>query len=319
MDEDGRDYPPGTQQPTRFRPRFHYELIGCGLHGHELVGTAAAQIRPEDGLLVRESDDGLRWYRCVRCDAWLPLPPPTAPTEQHLPDRAHIQLPLRGRPLRDRYVLRLIALDRIVHFLVLGVLAAAVFLFVADRAALSQTFYRVLDAVQGGVGGPNGQNGGGILGELQKAFAAQPSTLWIVGLVLTGYALLEGVEAVGLWRAKRWAEYLTFIATTLLLIPEIYELTGAITVTKIITLIINLVVVGYLLFAKRLFGVRGGGRAETAERDRDSGWPALERSLPAPTPPRGSVAAHTTGNTLAPRPRPTASPTRTTPDAAGSG
>jgi len=42
--------------------------------------------------------------------------------------------------------------------------------------------------------------------------------------------------------------------------------------------------VGYLLFAKRLFGLRGGGRAETAERDRDSGWPALERSLPAPTP-----------------------------------
>src|SRR6478672_13174931 len=129
MDEDGRGYPPGTQppgtqRPTRFRPRFHYELIGCGLHGHELVGTTAAQIRPEDGLLVRESADGLRWYRCVRCDAWLPLPPPTAPTEQHLPDRAHIQLPLRGRALRDRYVLRLIALDRIVHFLVLGVLAA---------------------------------------------------------------------------------------------------------------------------------------------------------------------------------------------------
>ena len=122
---------------------------------------------------------------------------------------------------------------------------------------------------------------------------------------------------MGLWRAKRWAEYLTFIATTLLLIPEIYELTGAITATKIITLVINLVVVGYLLFAKRLFGLRGGGRAETAERDRDSGWPALERSLPARTPPRGSAAAHTTGNTLAPRPA--ASPTRTTPDAAGSG
>src|SRR6476646_10419536 len=145
MDEDGRDYPPGTQQPTRFRPRFHYELFGCGLHGHELVGTAAAQIRPEDGLFVRERDDGLRWYRCVRCDAWLPLPqplpPPAAPTQQRLSDCTHFQLPLRGRPLRDRYILRLIALDRIVHFLVLGVLAAAVFLFAADREALSRTFY----------------------------------------------------------------------------------------------------------------------------------------------------------------------------------
>jgi uncharacterized membrane protein (DUF2068 family) len=271
-DDDQRRHPPGTRRPARFRPRFHYELIGCGVHGHELVGTDAAQVRPQDELLVREPGDGLRWYRCVRCDAWVPLP-----------DRDHIELPLRGRPLRDRYVLRLIALDRVVHFLVLGVLAAAVVLFAANREALSQTFYRVLDAVQGGVGGPTGQGGGGILGELQKAFAAKPSTLWIVGVIIAGYALLEGLEAVGLWRGKRWAEYLTFIATTLLLIPEVYELTGTITATKIVTLIINLAVVAYLLFAKRLFGLRGGGLAEAAERARDSGWDALERSLPAPT------------------------------------
>lgn len=183
-------------------------------------------------------------------------------------------------------MLRLIALDRLVHFLVLGALAVGVFVFIADRAALSSTFYRVLDAVQGGIGGPNGRGGGGILRELQRAFAAKASTLWIVGLVLAGYALLEGVEAVGLWFAKRWAEYLTFVATTLLLIPEVYELTGRITVTKIITLIINVAVVVYLLFAKRLFGLRGGGRAEAAEHAHDTGWEALERILPASSPAR---------------------------------
>ena len=113
----------------------------------------------------------------------------------------------------------------------------------------------------------------------------------MIGLIIAAYALLEGVEAIGLWRGKRWAEYLTFIATTLLLIPEIYELTGTISPTKIITLVINLAVVGYLLFAKRLFGLRGGGRAEAAERDQDSGWDALERSLPAPTTSRHSPAS----------------------------
>lgn len=272
--------PPGTERPERLRPQFHYELIGCGLRGHELVGTDVAEIRPVDGLLVREPGDGLRWYRCVRCDAWVPLPPPVAPTRQHLPERSEIVLPLRGRPLRDRYVLRLIALDRLVHFLVLGALAVAVFLFAADRAALSQTFYRVLDAVQGGVGGPSGPSGRGILRELERAFAAKSSTLWAVGGALAGYAVLEGVEAVGLWFAKRWAEYLTFIATTLLLIPEVYELTGRITITKIIALIINLAVVVYLLFAKRLFGLRGGGRAEADEHAHDTGWQALERTLP---------------------------------------
>lgn len=272
--------PPGTERSKGLRPRFHYELIGCGLRGHELLGTDVAEIRPADSLLVRELGDGLRWYRCVRCDAWVTLPPPATPTREHLPERSEITLPLRGRPLRDRYVLRLIALDRLLHFLVLGALAVAVFLFAADRAALSHTFYRILDAVQGGVGGPSGQGGGGILRELQRAFAAKSSTVWFVGWVLAGYAVLEGVEAVGLWFAKRWAEYLTFIATTVLLIPEVYELTGRITVIKIIALIINLAVVIYLVFAKRLFGIRGGGRAEAAEQARDTGWQALERTLP---------------------------------------
>jgi uncharacterized membrane protein (DUF2068 family) len=278
--------PPGTVRPQGVRPRFHYELIGCGLRGHEIIGTDVATIRPADNLLVREPGDGLRWYRCVRCDAWVPLPPPTAPTREYLPERSDITLPLRGRPLRDRYVLRLIALDRLVHFVVLGALAIGVFVFIADRAALSATFYRVMDAVQGGVGGPNGRGGGGILRELQRAFAAKASTLWVVGLVLAGYALLEGIEAVGLWLGQRWAEYLTFVATTLLLIPEVYELTGRITATKIITLIINVAVVIYLLFAKRLFGLRGGGRAEAAEYDHETGWHALERTFPASSPAR---------------------------------
>jgi Predicted membrane protein (DUF2127) len=138
-----------------------------------------------------------------------------------------------------------------------------------------------LDAVQGGVGGPTGQGGGGILDELQKAFAAKPSTLWIVGLIMPLTLYWRDWKRLGCG-GERWAEYLTFIATTLLLIPEVYELTGTITATKIIILIINLVVVVNLLFAKRLFGLRGGGRAEAAERARDSGWEALERSLPAP-------------------------------------
>jgi hypothetical protein len=115
-------------------------------------------------------------------------------------DRDHLGLPLRGRPLRDRYVLRLSALDRIVHFLVLGVFAAAMFLFAVDREALSQTFYRVLDAVQGGVCGLNGQSGGGTLGELQKSFAAKTLDPMDVGLIIAEYAVLEGSKRSGCGR-----------------------------------------------------------------------------------------------------------------------
>src|SRR4051794_1224585 len=124
------------------------------------------------------------------------------------------------------------------------------------------------------------------------AFEAKASTVWVVGLVLAGYAVLELLEAVGLWRGRRWAEYLTFIATALLLIPEVYELSETISPTKILTMLINLAVLAYLLFAKRLFGPRGGGTAEAAEYRRDSGWPALERTLPHP----GALPAHDQGS-----------------------
>jgi uncharacterized membrane protein (DUF2068 family) len=281
-DGDGRETPSDV---LRLRSRFPYELIGCGLRGHELVGTQAARLRPGDALLARESADGLRWYRCLRCDAWVPLPRPTRPTADHLPDRDEITLPLRGRPLRDRWVLRLIALDRVLHCLVLAILAAAVFVFVDDRAALRTPFFRIADAMQAGVGGPTGTAGTGILGELERAFAARPSTLVLAGVVLTGYAVLEGLEAVGLWRGRRWAEYLTFVATALLLIPELYELAHTVTPLKVVALVINLAVVAYLLVAKRLFGLRGGARAEAAERSDDTGWAALERSTPAGSAP----------------------------------
>ena len=42
----------------------------------------------------------------------------------------------------------------------------------------------------------------------------------------------------------------------------------------------NIAIALYLLFAKRLFGLRGGGAAEERERKRDVGWEALERTAP---------------------------------------
>ena len=72
---------------------------------------------------------------------------------------------------------------------------------------------------------------------------------------------------------------------------EVYELTKGISALKIVTLIINLAIVAYLVVAKRLFGVRGGYRAEQAEQERETGWPAIERATPQPrrTPPAPTV------------------------------
>jgi uncharacterized membrane protein (DUF2068 family) len=276
--------PPGVEKPKRFRTAFHYELIACGLRGHELVGMDAREIRPQDHALVRE-EGGLRWYRCLRCDSWLPLPPPAHPTRDHPPDRDHIELPRRGRALRDAFILRLIAIDRGLHFVVLAVLAAAVFLFAAHRSDLQSTYLRVLQAFQGTLNGTTPEHQGGILGELSKVFSYSDQKLMLTGLALAAYAVVEGVEAVGLWMMQRWAEYLTLIVTASFLPLEIYELGVRVSVLKIVAFVLNVAVVLYLLYAKRLFGIRGGARAEHAARLHDSGWDALDAATPGSTIP----------------------------------
>ena len=50
---------------------------------------------------------------------------------------------------------------------------------------------------------------------------------------------------------------------------EIYELTERVSPLKVIGFVINLAVVVYLIYAKRLFGLRGGGAVERRERERD--------------------------------------------------
>jgi uncharacterized membrane protein (DUF2068 family) len=268
------------EKPRRFVPSFHWELIACGVEGHELVGMDVREIRPDDSLVVREYD-GARWYRCLRCDSWLPLPPPENPARDHLPPIEEIELPLRGKPLRDKIVLRVIAVDRALHFVVLGLLAVAIFLFASHQQQLHARFYRVLADLQLAIGGgPVQQNGHGIIHSLDVLFTLSTSKLRLAGAAIGAYALLEGAEAVGLWFQKRWAEYLTFIATTALLPLEVYELTNSVSPFKVIALIVNIAIVIYLLLAKRLFGIRGGAAAEEALRERDVGLQALRRTTP---------------------------------------
>src|ERR1700689_4229722 len=102
---------PGTTARKRYRPRVDYELISCGLHGHVLVGQDVAEVRPSDADVLREYG-ALRWHRCLRCDAWIVQDIPTNPVSQYLPDLIDLDIPVRGRRLRDRYVLRLIVVDR---------------------------------------------------------------------------------------------------------------------------------------------------------------------------------------------------------------
>jgi uncharacterized membrane protein (DUF2068 family) len=284
---------PGTQQPRR-RRHFDWELITCGVRGHVLVGRDAESLREQDAALVRDRGD-VRWHRCLRCDTWIALPKPAQPAREFPPDRSEIEVPTRGRALHDKITLRLIAVDRAIHFLVLSLLGVGVLVFTSDRAHLRAGFYRVLAALQGGVAGGPVQTSGhvGILHDLDKFFTLRSGTLIEIGIGLLAYGALEGVEAVGLWYGKRWAEYLTFISTTVLLPLEIYEIANRATVLKVIGFLINVAVVIWLLFRKRLFGIRGGGAADEAERMSDAGWPAIDRATPPAARPAETGAVST--------------------------
>jgi uncharacterized membrane protein (DUF2068 family) len=84
-------------------------------------------------------------------------------------------------------------------------------------------------------------------------FVGNVSHTTLLAIAAIVYALLEGTEGVGLAMRRRWAEYLTVIATGILIPYEAYEVIHRVTLFKVGALLLNVAVVGYLAYRKRLF------------------------------------------------------------------
>ena len=69
----------------------------------------------------------------------------------------------------------------------------------------------------------------------------------LFGVLAVGYAALEVTEGVGLFYRKRWAEWLTVVATSLLIPFEVYELVRHPSVLKGVGIAVNVVIVAYLV------------------------------------------------------------------------
>ena len=65
------------------------------------------------------------------------------------------------------------------------------------------------------------------------------------------YAALFLTEGTGLLFRKRWAEWLTIIATSSLMPLELYELARKFTAVRLVALLINAAVVLYLIYLVR--------------------------------------------------------------------
>jgi uncharacterized membrane protein (DUF2068 family) len=73
----------------------------------------------------------------------------------------------------------------------------------------------------------------------------------VFGVIAIAYGALEGAESYGLARRRRWGEWLTLVATSVLLAPEVWELARKVTPLKIGALVVNLLVVAYLYWRLR--------------------------------------------------------------------
>jgi uncharacterized membrane protein (DUF2068 family) len=72
-----------------------------------------------------------------------------------------------------------------------------------------------------------------------------------LGLVALAFATLYCVEGIGLWLERRWAEYLTIVATGSLIPFELYELARGISGPKMLAFTVNVAVVAYLVYLLR--------------------------------------------------------------------
>lgn len=79
----------------------------------------------------------------------------------------------------------------------------------------------------------------------------QSPRLKLLSVAAFSYAALFAVEGFGLWNAKRWAEYLTIVATCSFIPFELYELVRRLSWPRALTLVINLLVAAYLFWRVR--------------------------------------------------------------------
>ena len=91
---------------------------------------------------------------------------------------------------------------------------------------------------------------------LAKASNLRPEQIKKLGLGSLLYAALFLAEGTGLWLEKRWGEWLTVVITSSLVPVEIYEIYRHPSAVKVAVLVINIAIVGYLIYRIRSKGAR---------------------------------------------------------------
>lgn len=255
---------------------MEWSLFGCARKGHVTFAPDEPELRDR---LMTPIAGGTAW-RCLRCGTFVTHG--LHRTEHRTGPAAAAPLPRRGKELRDELILRVFAVERFIRFVVFAAAAYGVWRFKYDRGHIQQAFNHDLPAIRElytdlGFNFDHSK----LIGLIQHSFTLTGRTLTylVVGLVI--YSLIELAEGVGLWLGQRWGEYFAMVATSIFLPYEVYDLTVKVTWLRVGALVINLLLVVYLVWSKRLFGVRGGKKAYEARLRTESVIEAEQAALAA--------------------------------------
>lgn len=83
---------------------------------------------------------------------------------------------------------------------------------------------------------------------IDRLFAFGPRKFEAIGIAACIYACVFLVEGWGLWREKRWAEYLTVIVTASLIPIELWEINERVTWVKLAAFAANVAILVYLVY-----------------------------------------------------------------------
>jgi uncharacterized membrane protein (DUF2068 family) len=247
-----------------------WSLYRCGRVGHITYAPEEPHLREH----VRGQTAAAEIWQCLRCGTYVTGGPHgTGPA-------AAAPAVRRGKQIRSDVFLKLFAIERGIRFVIFGALAYGIWRYAnSDSIALAikndipivQTFAKQLGFTLNHA----------LLDKIQSLLHVSASNLRLLAFGITGLAVVSGIEAFALWQAKRWGEYFATIVTSLGVPFEIYELSKAVTVTKLILFALNLLLVGYLVYTRRLFGARGGKEAYEARLRADSVLEEAEKAAAA--------------------------------------
>jgi uncharacterized membrane protein (DUF2068 family) len=256
-----------------------WSTLGCARYGHTTYAPDEPELRAQLGATAA---DGEAW-RCLRCATFVPGPPDASG-----PASAAPVVP-RGKEVRSQVILRLFALERFIRAAIFLLAGYLLWRFRSSQSSIERKFDRELPVLRGlfrelGFDIDHSK----LVGLLRHALTLSSHTLTLLAAGAVLYAVIEVIEGVGLWQARRWGEYFAFVATSLGLPLEIYDLSRHVTWLPLLLFGLNLLLVVYLAVTKRLFGIRGGKAAYDARLREES---VLEAAVEAARRDKDPVAA----------------------------